>query len=85
MRELVSEEDLLDRLREMAECFYDPDTHERASQYVPDKLIRIANAGTGNCNWTVGPLDQAPVPIAMFIFQQAKTLQTAYNLVLMKA
>lgn len=80
LREVLSEAAILARLREMAEYFYDPNTHERASKYVPDRLIRIADAGTGECNWTVGPLDGVPAPMAMYIFRQAKTLQASCNL-----
>lgn len=80
MPELLSETAILARLREMAEFYFDPDTHERASKYVPDRLIWITDADVGECNWTVGPLDGVPAPMAMYIFRQAKALQTRCNL-----
>lgn len=81
MRELLSEAAILARLAEMTEYFYDSDTKERASKYVPDRLICIADAGAGECNWTVGPLDRVPAPMAMYIFRQARMLQDSCNLV----
>jgi len=80
MRESLSEAAILARLREMAEYYFDPDTHERASKYVPDRLICITDTGEGECNWTVGPLADVPAPMAMYIFRQAKTLQASCNL-----